>query len=488
VEPIGTITNFFPFLEEETQQALKSMMDKALDYNDFVVHLGNKVAKEDVSLELARMAAIHIYLARDRYLQDKLRNKYIKIPEILVWTYPLLGVSDDALFGNELRALLKKAIERDLPNWLLIHLYFLIERDLSKTPYAMSEVLKKVESIFNRDQNLACFEFILYHLKSGFYGLEGEAVRAILALQKGLEMARDVNDVFRIMAFVGTLCFLLKDHDIEKAWDHAEEFNNLSQTLGLLRYQTVARHYMGHVYLIRGEYDMAIECNYAAWELFYSDTGPSQSSCAVMSNLHSLNGDGKEALHWANESFRISEGKGDIVMHQAKAYALVLLDRLDDAEVHLNTMHQLSIESASEMDQARYLLMRGIHNIKDGAPQDAIMNIEQALSIHESLNSQAAINMDLLALTEIEIQLVEESSSEDSSGPWMVRLESHARKKGYPGIQMQAALLRAEFFVKHGRKDEARTVLQEALEILDSPTVKTLRGRINTMLEDLLAA
>ena len=488
MEPIGTITNFFPFLEEETQEVLKSVMKEASDYNDFVVRLGNRVTNQDASLELARIASIHVYLARDRDLQEKLRNKYKEIPEILVWTYPLLGVSDDALFGDELRVIMKKAVERNLPDWLLIHLYFLIERDLSKTPYAMSEVVRKVESILNRNQDLACFKFTLYHLRSGLYNLEGEAVRAILALQKGLEIARDVNDIFRIMAFAGSLCLLLKDHDVERAWEHAEEFNNLSQTLGLLRYQTVARHYMGHVYLIRGEYDMVIECNYAAWELYYSDTGPSQSSCAIMSHYYSLNGAGKEALHWANESFRISEGKGDIVMHQAKAYALTLLGRLDDAEVHLNTMHQLSIESASEIDQARYMLMRSIHDISAGNPQDAITSLEQALSIHESLNIQAAINTDLIALTEAEIQMVEDSSFEDSSGPWMVRLESHARKMGYPGIQMQAALLRAQFFVKQGRKDEARNVLQEALEILDSPTVKTLRGRIKMMLDDLRVA
>ena len=70
----------------------------------------------------------------------------------------------------------------------------------------------------------------------------------------------------------------------------------------------------------------------------------------------------------------------------------------------------------------------------------------------------------------------------------MVRLESHARKKDYPGIQMHAALLRAEFLAKQDRKNEAREVLQDALEILDSPMVKTLRIKIQKMLDDLVIA
>jgi predicted RNA polymerase sigma factor len=70
----------------------------------------------------------------------------------------------------------------------------------------------------------------------------------------------------------------------------------------------------------------------------------------------------------------------------------------------------------------------------------------------------------------------------------MVRLESHARKKDYPGIQMHAALMRAEFLAKQGRKEEAQEVLQDALDILDSPSVKTLRKKIKKMIDELCVA
>lgn len=76
MKPIGTITNYFPFLEEETINVLRSVMEEASDYYDFVVRIGNKVCDEDVSLELAYIAALHVYLARARKLQEKLREKF----------------------------------------------------------------------------------------------------------------------------------------------------------------------------------------------------------------------------------------------------------------------------------------------------------------------------------------------------------------------------------------------------------------------------
>jgi tetratricopeptide (TPR) repeat protein len=198
--------------------------------------------------------------------------------------------------------------------------------------------------------------------------------------------------------------------------------------------------------------------------------------------------DGKQALQWATESFRIEGGKGDITMHFAILRALLLLGRFDDADHHIDRLHKLSLESAVEDDQATFLYGRGLYELKSGDPQTAIDTLEQALAINEQLNIQTAINRCLIALTQAEIQLASRSGKEDSSGPWMVRLESHARKKDYPGIQMHAALLRAEFLVKQGRKEEAQKVLQDALNILDSPTVKTLRKKIKEKIDDLVVA
>jgi tetratricopeptide (TPR) repeat protein len=206
----------------------------------------------------------------------------------------------------------------------------------------------------------------------------------------------------------------------------------------------------------------------------------------MFSTLYSDVEDGRQALHWAKESFRIAEGTGDLNMHLAMLRALLLLGLIEDADCHLDKLQKLSLESATEDDQADFLYGRGLFELRSGSAQTAIESLEKALSIIEQLNIQIAINRCLIALTKAEIQLASKSGTDDSSGPWMVKLESHARKKDYPGIQMHAGLLRAQFLMKQNRAAEAREALQDALAILDSPSVATMRTKIKNMLDEII--
>lgn len=406
----------------------------------------------------------------------------------MAWTFPLLGFESSTLYRDEVLNVLSRAIETNPPDWMLINLYQYIENWFIRTSSEQVEVIKKVESILDSNPNLACFNLYPHYLQSDLHELEGDFVSSILENQRALELARTSDDVFLVMVLTGGLGLLLRNHNSAKALEYIEEYNRLSMNLGLTRHMELARNRMGVIHLVRGEYDMALECQFAAIEVYYHDTEPSSAMCTVISTHYSDIEDGRQALYWANESFRIAGGKGDVLMHSALSRALIHLERLDDADHHLNILHKLSLESAYEYDQADYLYGRGLYELKSGNPQTAIESLEQALTIYEQLNIQIGINRCLIALTQAEIQLAGESGSEDSSGSWMVRLESHARKKDYPGIQMHAALLRAEFLVKQGRKAEAQEVLQDALDILDSPTVKTLRTKIQKMLDDLIIA
>ncbi|MHA3962108.1 MAG: tetratricopeptide repeat protein [Candidatus Thorarchaeota archaeon SMTZ1-45] len=368
-------------------------------------------------------------------------------------------------------------------------LYYDIESYLiGNTPSEFAELSIKLETILDNNPNLVCFESYLSVIQSFIHSLEGDHVLSFLTKQRALEQARKANDVLSVISITGSLAYMLKDHNAMYALEYAEEFYKLGVLSGLPRKIEAARHYMGLIHAVRGVYDMAVECQVAAAEVYNNDKGPPSSRCAIVSIYYSDLEDARQALYWANESFRITGGKGDVQMHYAMLRALHLLHRIDAADYHLNELHKLSLESAADFDQALFLEGRGIHELKSGDPQAAIASLEQALAVVEPLNLHIGINRCLVALTQVEIQLADESSKDDSSGPWMVRLESHAQKRDYPGIQMQAALLRAEFLVKQGRKSEAREVLQDALEILDSPTVKTLRTRIQNMLGDLIVA
>ena len=91
----------------------------------------------------------------------------------------------------------------------------------------------------------------------------------------------------------------------------------------------------------------------------------------------------------------------------------------------------------------------------------------------------------LVDLAKAEVKSYDIGGDLDTSGPWMVKLEQLARERDYPGILMEHALLKAEFQMKQGAPDAARKTLTDALNIYDSPSVKTLRKKIEERLQSL---
>ena len=61
LEPFGTITKYYPFLDEKTRAVIESVMGASENYRDFVVRLGAKVVSEDLSSMLAYLAIRHAF-------------------------------------------------------------------------------------------------------------------------------------------------------------------------------------------------------------------------------------------------------------------------------------------------------------------------------------------------------------------------------------------------------------------------------------------
>ncbi len=199
MEPIGTITNYFPFLEEETVNVLKDVMEQATNYYDFVVRLGHKVCDENVSLEIAYVAALHVRNAREWKLQEKLREKYKNIPEILGWTFPCRNETERAIYYDEFHKVLGRAIERNLPDWMLIDIHFRQEAWFCGPPSESSEVLRKIRVILDRNPEFVCFESYYHDLKSLIHHEEGDIVISIKERESTLELAKKFDDILSVL-------------------------------------------------------------------------------------------------------------------------------------------------------------------------------------------------------------------------------------------------------------------------------------------------
>ncbi|MHA1137279.1 MAG: tetratricopeptide repeat protein [Candidatus Thorarchaeota archaeon] len=182
------------------------------------------------------------------------------------------------------------------------------------------------------------------------------------------------------------------------------------------------------------------------------------------------------------------DGTGFSMMFSAKAEILVRLNRFEEMDRLLEQAMKIAIASGSEQGIGRVHRVNGIIETEKGNWAEAFSHLEEAYSY---LNFPMLFSNSLLVdLARLEIlQSVKSKSDEtkvlDIPGPWLSRLEEHAKRYNLPGIKMQAAVLKAELMESNGNSQIAQEILEEALTILDSPNVQTLRNEIHERLRNL---
>jgi tetratricopeptide (TPR) repeat protein len=236
------------------------------------------------------------------------------------------------------------------------------------------------------------------------------------------------------------------------------------------------------IYEILGEYDLAISSQLEC--INEVGTTGSEIIFAILSRLYAALGQGQQSLEWAN---RCLEDKELHLGYLRKARALIILDRLDEAEVLLEIAGRKVLQVGDESYLARYHFVSGLLDIAKGEFVNAMGTLEQAYEILYPLERLVFMNEILISLATTELALFKQSKKigEVMSGKWLSNLENHARKFDLPGVTMQAALVRSEAFKSQGQLQDARETLQRALELSDSPGVETLRKRITIQIHEI---
>ena len=164
------------------------------------------------------------------------------------------------------------------------------------------------------------------------------------------------------------------------------------------------------------------------------------------------------------------------------------MDNLEEAEQTLEIAHSMTIKSGAERILGNYYHFAGVVELKRGNLLEALDLFEKAWDIAERNPAGTNQNRALLDLAHAEILL--SGQSKDNAkivipGRWLCKLESYAEEKEQPGIRMQAAMLKSEFYQNHDQLKDAHATLLEALDITDSPGVNTLRKKIITRISEL---
>ncbi|MFW9956248.1 MAG: tetratricopeptide repeat protein [Candidatus Thorarchaeota archaeon] len=477
MEPIGTITMYYPFLQHGIVHTLDTIMLEATDYHDFVVRLCQKVCTEDVPDTLTYLAAVHALNLASSEMKEKLvlRHGDNALVRALV--------TDD--YRSRIAAI-EEAMSRDLDNWIELELYYLnmINPDFRDHLTSLSS-FDKARKLLEIDARLKCFEPLILTIQGTISRIEGNIQGAIRAFEEGLKIATEYDDRVRVTDVLLRLGNLTKDINAKESWDIFDRAHRSAKSIGYSYGIATALLEMGKVSYIRGEYDLGVQSLLEADNLFCSASLPKSPSVSInLTRIYCAIGNGEEALTCVETT--ISRTQSAFTWNYLqKAESLILLGKIREASEQLDLGKKEAMKEGREWELAKYYHVNGLYENALGNPLNALLSLEQSIEIIDRMNLGILKGACLLALARTEMCIQGTGCDSDTSGPWMSRLEEFARENDLPGMRMEHAMLKAEFQEGQGRIEAARKTLVDALSIYDSPSVKSLRNKIQKRISDL---
>jgi len=487
MKPMGTITKYYPFIDEDTKSILNSLMAESSSYYDFVQRLSEKVLKDEVPVNLSYLAAVHVWWCRLLDEQSLIQEKYKNVPCIRPWGYGHNSLErDQILFHDAVVEAIDKAIGSSIEDWMETELHLL--HALYHWPLgeivSLLEPVERAGVLIEANPNLKCFKPLFCAFEAMVRSREGFTKDAVVLVQSGRELA-EMNDdsIFVYMNMLEHATFL-RHSRIQDSIALFEELYDLAQDLEVPYFLGEILNDSALVFETAGEYDLAISCHIEKMKVYGMEDVPDPFPARIYSTL----GDGKRALALMNEYFEYAQPVETTTFHLWRAWALAQVNDLEEAERTLETAYSMIIKSGAERILGNYYHFSGVVELKRGNFLGALDLIEKAWDIAERTPAGTNQNRALLDLALAEILLSGQSRDDTkiaAPGKWLCKLETYAEERELPGIRMQAALLKSEFYENHGQLLDAQAVLQDALGITDSLGVKTLRKQINDRLGEI---
>jgi len=497
VEPFGTITNFYPFLTENTRTIVETVLNEADGYDDFVNRLVDLVLFQKETNDLSYFTTIQAWLTVNLQIFDKLRDRILEDDVLRPWVYSLaFHGAQIKLDWDEVPSTLELALEKSPEDWVRVHL---LMGGGKFAPALMREkYLEEAEEIMERCPELKCFLPEVY-IKRGWDLRDGGNFQgAISHFERAYKIAKEHNDIIRMADANADLAGILKESDIWLAIRKKEEAYHIFKSIGALGWAVVEAADLGLFHTIIGEYDLAAEFYIEAHRISEPIGWKKTAAAVVLARLYCDIDLPEEALEWLKWRTNSEDFTPEVLKklpsteHRfyvlAVARTMIQLGQLDGVLQLLNETHKIVLQRGDEVGLINYNFVSGLLELSLGNLEEGMQYIVDSLDEAERLKYEVYVNSALIALTKAEILMAKRFKSQgdlESSGPWMTRLGIHSREKNYPGIKMQHAFFKAEYQEMIGETEAAVLTLQDALTFTDSSGVKTLRKRILKKLEEL---
>jgi tetratricopeptide (TPR) repeat protein len=499
MKPLGTITKYFPFVDDETRSIVESIMSSAYNYHDFVFRLVERVCTEESLSELVHLAVIHKGNLGEDKLHYRLREKYYHTP--IVRPYLLLTdatLNETPSLRNDAKSEIEAVLASNPDEWVAYMMHSLAWGIGGITdpggPY-QTQVLDKMKQLIRNNKDLSCFEEGILTREVSMQTTGGQTAspnqmdyrQAAKVIEQAYELAIDIDDLVRACGLLATVSYYVRNFDTTRALNLLSKAEDMANQLGLPGVIRHSKNLRGTVHLSRGEFNASLDC----FQAFISIAEKAGAPTITMlpHNLawaYNEMGKGEEALEWAMMALDTAKAQPKDLPHAYfdAAHALVNIGRLREAREYLEEAQRRGLKIANEIYLQSGHLISGLLDMAEGRHLDAMQSFEKSFEICERLGRQNRLNSSLLRLTECELVLFEsneETKTAESSGHWMERLEREVAEKEIPGIRGRLLLLKAELCLRQGRRDDAEALLREVRTLAENPHMSYLGEMISNL-------
>jgi tetratricopeptide (TPR) repeat protein len=472
MEPIGTITQYFPFIEEETKDVLELVMTEASDYYDFVQRLRSLVLDTDSPVMVVYFAIHHSMIAMDFKYIPKIGEKYghhqILGPNLFAASVRL-GDYENVKKIHELADAVLATKPKD---WIALEMHFMkFEADMKNYPRTMyqTSTMNHIRKLIDSDSRFGFYEIVLNDWLAVRSQIDGDTEERLRCIDRGIEYAKKFDDKLRLahlLTHKGSITMNFNRRTSRTALEEA--FQLVESSLGNPSTYSTIVYYLGLLDAIRGEFDSAIDrCTKSATlqERAGLDTG---NAASFLSIFYNVIGEPESGLEWgrmAEDQFR---GRPYLIYHAVlfQIWSLILLKQLTKAQALIDSSRETILKSGNEDQLAWFHFVSGLLEMEDGDLSLALSSIEQGLKIYEQQGSMLLMeNIFLYQLAKIEIL---SCSSGEVVSPSLAILEERAISEDLPGFLGMALILKADIALLNNEEG----ILRELIPQIQSLTEK----------------
>lgn len=486
MDPIGTITTYFPFIDEETKNVLERTMIEASDYYDFVQKLGELVLKNDSPIMVVYFAIHHAILALDYPLINMIREKYgehqILGPNLFI-SSAFQGSFEDIAKVHELADAILATEPED---WIALEMHFMkFEADMRNYPKTMykSSTMEKIRELIDSDPNFGYYEIILNDYLALRAHHDGDNEGRLNCFNRGLQIAEKFDDRLRMSHLLMTKATLFKGKESRKLLEQAYEI--VDSALGIPAHYADIIYNLSLLDVTKGDFNGAIKHLLQSVGIRERASLNTGNASLLLSIVYNVIGEPESANEWsrmAEDQFKsrpymINRG----VLTQI--WSLILMRKKPEAQLLLDTTRESVLKSGDEMQLAWLHFVTGVLEFENGDFSSASSSIEQALRIYENYHwGTPYVNIFLHHLAKIEVY---SADSADALTPSLAILDERATTEKWPGIQGQVLLLKAELAIMASDELQLREIIQQLRMFIETENLSFLEPHYERLLSKL---